>query len=531
MRFSLERISSRGGFYYTKNNRREDKIYMSEVTAILKMRGIYKTFPGVRALSNVDFELRTSEIHALMGENGAGKSTLIKVLTGVEKLDSGEIVLNGEPILAKSPQHAQELGISTVYQEVNLCPNLSVAENIYIGREPKRKGKIDWKEIYRKADQALSKLDLKIDVTKNLDNYSVAIQQMVAIARALDIKSKVLILDEPTSSLDKNEVQKLFSVMRKLKEEGLGIIFITHFLDQVYEISDRITVLRNGELVGDYDTSSLSKIQLVSRMIGKSFDELSNFNKINKTATDIDNTKPFIRVRKLGNSGTISPFDIDIKKGEVVGFTGLLGSGRTEAARVLFGIDKADCGEIYIDDKKVNISSPLEAMHNGMAFCPEDRKVDGVIGDFTVRENIILALQSKRGVMKKITKREQEKIGDEYISLLNIKTSGQDQLVKNLSGGNQQKVILARWLVTHPGLLILDEPTRGIDVGTKAEIQKLVIKLASEGIAVIFISSELDETLRCCTRIAILRDRHKISELTGESLNEKLVMKTIAGEA
>jgi galactofuranose transport system ATP-binding protein len=340
-----------------------------------------------------------------------------------------------------------------------------------------------------------------------------------------------LILDEPTSSLDKNEVGKLFAVMRKLKEEGLGIIFITHFLDQVYEISDRITVLRNGELVGEYDTASLPKIQLVAKMIGKSFDELSNFSKTDKSTSDEDNIKPYIKVKELGNYGTINPFDLEVRKGEVVGLTGLLGSGRTEAARVIFGIDRSDSGEIYIDDKKVSISSPLAAMKHGMSFCPEDRKIEGVIGDFTVRENIVLALQSKRGVTKKLTRKEQEDIADEYISLLNIKTSGKDQLVKNLSGGNQQKVILARWLVTQPELLILDEPTRGIDVGTKAEIQKLVIKLASEGIAVIFISSELDETLRCCSRIAVLRDRHKISELSGEDLNENFVMKTIAGEA
>lgn len=506
---------------------------MGESVPILKVTGICKTFPGVKALSNVDFQLREGEIHALMGENGAGKSTLIKVLTGVEKPDKGEILLQGKTILAKSPQHAQELGISTVYQEVNLCPNLSVAENIFIGREPMRYGRIDWKEINKRAEKVLSRLDLNIDVTKILDNYSVAIQQMVAIARALDISAKVLILDEPTSSLDSHEVSKLFEIMKMLKREGMGIVFVTHFLDQVYEVSDRITVLRNGELVGEYEASALSKVQLVSKMIGKDFDELTNYSgkKIKRLNVKDKEKEKVIKAKGLGHHGSISPFDVQIDKGEVIGFTGLLGSGRSEAARVIFGVDRADYGKMYVNDKEVNFSEPIDAIVKGLAFCPEDRKKDGIVGDLTVRENIILALQAKNGVGKKLTRKEQEKIAEDYIKLLNIKTAGTEQLVKNLSGGNQQKVILARWLVTQPQLIILDEPTRGIDVGTKAEIQKLVLKLASEGLSVIFISSELDETLRCCSRVAILRDRQKIAELSGDEVNENTVMQTIAGEA
>lgn len=507
--------------------RKEAKLVMNEKNIVLKASGIYKTFPGVKALSNVDFKLKAGEIHALMGENGAGKSTLIKVLTGVEKHDRGEIILDGNRIQPKSTQHAQELGISTVYQEVNLCPNLSVAENIFIGREPKKRGLIDWKLINEKSEEALARLDLKIDVTKNLRNYSVAVQQMVAIARALDISAKVLILDEPTSSLDKYEVKKLFSVMKKLKEQGLGIIFVTHFLDQVYEVCDRITVLRNGELVGEYEIESLPKVQLIAKMIGKSFEELSDDIK-STGKNEVKDT--FISVSDMGVKGSISPFDLDIKKGEVLGFSGLLGSGRTETARMIFGIDKPDSGNMKKDGKTIKIKSPLGAIHSGMSFCPEDRKAHGIIGDLTVRENIILALQSKRGFMAKISRKEQEKMADEYIKLLSIKTAGREQLVKNLSGGNQQKVILARWLVTNPELLILDEPTRGIDVGTKAEIQKLVIKLAEDGMAVVFISSELDEMMRCCSRMAVLRDRKKVAELSGNELNEANVMKAIAGE-
>lgn len=502
---------------------------MAENNPILKMFGICKTFPGVKALNNVDFLLRTGEVHCLMGENGAGKSTLIKVLTGVKKLDKGEIFLNGESILPKTPIEAQAVGISTVYQEVNLCSNLSVAENIFVGREPMALGRINWKEINNRAQEALARLNVDIDVTQTLDSYSVAVQQMVAIARALDISAKVLILDEPTSSLDRNEVDKLFEVLRKLKNDGMGIIFITHFLDQVYEISDRITVLRNGELVGEFETAALPRVQLVAKMIGKEFDELAGLNKRKGTVTDIENEASFIRAKGLGHTGTIKPFDLDIKKGEVLGLVGLLGSGRTETARVLFGADKADSGEMLINNKKVNITSTIEAVKHGMAFCPENRKTEGIIGDLSVRENIIIALQAKKGIGKSISRKEQEQLADKFIKLLSIKTAGPEQLIKDLSGGNQQKVILARWLATEPDLLILDEPTRGIDVGTKAEIQKLVVKLAEQGIAVVFISSELDEELRTCSRMAVFRDREKIAELTGEDLNEHYVMQTIAG--
>lgn len=501
---------------------------MADNNPILKMVGICKTFPGVKALVNVDFRLCAGEIHALMGENGAGKSTLIKVLTGVEKLDRGEIYLADQKILPKSPLEAQNLGISTVYQEVNLCPNLSVAENMFVGREPVKMGRINWKEINRRAEEALSRLNVRIDVTQSLDSYSVAIQQMVAIARALDVSAKVLILDEPTSSLDRQEVDRLFEVMRRLKKDGLGIIFITHFLDQVYEITDRITVLRNGELVGESKTAELPRVQLVSKMIGKAFDELASL-KGKEAASYINDAAVYLKARGVGHAGTIEPFDLDIKKGEVLGLAGLLGSGRTETARVLFGADKADRGEMSMDNKKVAIASPMDAVKKGIAFCPENRKTDGIIGDLTVRENIILALQGKRGIAKYLTRKEQEQLADKFIKLLSIKVSGPEQLIKNLSGGNQQKVILARWLATEPDLLILDEPTRGIDVGTKAEIQKLVVSLAGKGMAVVFISSELDEELRCCTRLAVYRDRKKIAELTGEDLSEHFVMQTIAG--
>lgn len=502
---------------------------MEENDPILKISGVCKTFPGVKALRNVDFKLRRGEIHALMGENGAGKSTLIKVLTGVERMDAGEILLEGRSIHPRTPLEAQECGISTVYQEVNLCSNLSVAESIFIGREPMKMGRIDWKTMNRKAEEALTRLNVRLDVTQTLDSYSVAIQQMVAIARALIVDAQVLILDEPTSSLDENEVDKLFEVVRRLKSGGMGIIFVTHFLDQVYEISDRITVLRNGELVGEFQTAELPRVQLVAKMIGKEFDELGRGDRSKETCARKEGHEKFISAKRLGCTGNINPFDLDIYKGEVLGLAGLLGSGRTETARVIFGADKADSGEMHINGKKVTMASPAEAIRHGLAFCPENRKTEGIIGDLTVRENIMLALQSKRGMARYLTRKEQERLADKFIKLLQIKTAGPEQMIKNLSGGNQQKVILARWLATEPELLILDEPTRGIDVGTKAEIQKLVMELAEQEMAILFISSELDEELRTCDRIAIYRDREKIAELQGEDLQEHFVLQTIAG--
>jgi galactofuranose transport system ATP-binding protein len=502
---------------------------LSQKKAILDMTGINKTFPGVKALSNVNFDLKSGEIHALMGENGAGKSTLIKVLTGVEKLEGGEILLEGKKILSKSPQHAQQLGISTVYQEVNLCTNLSVAENIFIGREPIKAGKINWKEVNKRSEEILTGFDLHIDVTRNLSEYSIAVQQMVAIARAVDISAKVLILDEPTSSLDVKEVEKLFSVMEKLKGEGMGIIFVTHFLDQVYRISDRITVLRNGELVGSFETKSLTKVQLIGKMLGKEFEDFDvDIKGIKETIND-KNKKPYISIRNMGKAGSIKPFDLDIYDGEVIGLVGLLGSGRTESAKVIFGVDKADNGEISIDNKKVSIKSTVDAIKNGMGLCPENRKTEGIINNLTVRENIILALQGRKGLLNFLPLKEQEKFVDEYIKLLNISTTGGEQLAGTLSGGNQQKLILARWLLTKPKFLILDEPTRGIDVGAKVEIQKLILSLAKKGMSVMFISSELDEVLRCCSRISILRDTEKISELSGDQMTESAIMHTIAG--
>ena len=497
---------------------------------VLTMRGICMTFPGVKALDNVDFTLRKGEIRALMGENGAGKSTLIKCLTGVNKFETGEIHVDGidGPIVNKDTLDAQKKGISTVYQEVNECPNLSVAENLYIGREPLTKfGTVNRRKMIAMAAQLMKDLDLDIEVTQNLENYSLALQQMIAIARAVDMKSKVLILDEPTSSLDDHEVSLLFKMMRQLREQGVGIVFVTHFLEQVYEVCDGITVLRNGTLVGEYTVEELPRVKLVAAMMGKDFDDLASIKP--EGEKDMSHAPLEIEAKGLSHAGKIKPFNLDIHKGEVIGLTGLLGSGRSELARVIYGADRAQTGTLKVDGKEVTIKSPIDAMNLGMGLLPDDRKAEGIIGDLSVRENIILAMQAKLGIFKRIPMAKQIEIADKYIEMLSIKTASRETLIKQLSGGNQQKVILARWLATNPDFLVLDEPTRGIDIGTKTEIQKLVIKLADEGKSIIFISSEVEEMLRTCNRLAVLRDGEKVGELESDEMSQEGVMKAIAG--
>ncbi len=493
---------------------------------ILQLRNIHKSFPGVKALQGVDFTLREGEIHALMGENGAGKSTLIKVLTGVYTKDEGTITMDGKEAVIKSPQDAQNVGISTVYQEITLCPNLSVAENMYIGRSNNIMQ--NWKKMNEGADAILQSLDIPAKATQQLASCSIAVQQMVAIARAVDMDCKVLILDEPTSSLDEQEVEKLFKLMRDLKSRGVGIIFVTHFLEQVYEVCDMITVLRDGKLVGEYKIADLPRVQLVSKMLGKDFDDMAEIKSENKVFESNSKT-PVIEVEGLYSDAGIKPFDFKVDKGEVTGFTGLLGSGRSECVRAIFGADRVLGGSVKKNGETVKIKKPIDAMKAGIGYIPEDRKVDGIVGDLSVRDNIILALQVMKGFFKPFTKAQANAFADEYIKLLGIKTASADTPIKQLSGGNQQKCIVARWLLTHPEYLILDEPTRGIDVGTKVDIQKLVLKLASEGMGITFISSETDEMLRTCSRLVVMRDRKVVGELKGDDLTQNKIMSTIAG--
>ena len=495
------------------------------------MRGIDKLFGDTRALDAVDFRLFPGEVHALMGENGAGKSTLMKVLTGVHFADAGEIELHGKRVEFTHPLEAQRAGVSTVYQEVNLCPNLSVAENISIGREPRRLGHIQWRAVRRRATEALARVGVDVDVRAPLGGQSLAIQQMVAIARAIDISADVLILDEPTSSLDQDEVAQLFTLIRGLQERGIAVVFISHFLEQVYEIADRITVLRNGLLVGEWVTPELPRSELVSKMLGRELETLDELERhTRRERREREQAPPVIEAKAVGRKRAIAPFDLSVDAGEVVGLAGLLGSGRTEIARLLFGADRADSGRLYIDGKPVTVRSPRSATARKIAFCPEDRRTEGLVDELTIRENVILALQAGRGWTRPIPRRRQEELVSKWIAALDIRPADPNLVVGTLSGGNQQKVLLARWLLTEPRLLILDEPTRGIDVGAKTEVQRLVLSLCDDGVSVLFVSAELEEVLRLSDRIAVLRDRHVIAEIENDAdATVDRLVHTIAG--
>jgi galactofuranose transport system ATP-binding protein len=495
---------------------------------VLEVAGIHKQFPGVKALSDASLRLYPGEVHTLMGQNGAGKSTLIKVLTGVYQPDAGSILLNGQAIRPCSTQEAQKLGISTVYQEVNLCPNLSVAENIFIGRYPRRFGMVDWRGMRRQAADLLTRLQIDIDVGKQLADYPLAIQQMVAIARALLGKSQVLILDEPTSSLDEAEVQTLFGVLRRLRAEGMAILFVTHFLDQTYAISDRITVMRNGEREGEYACAELSRLALVNKMIGAPAE--AQEAEAGMQDEGAERGEVFLRARAIARKGVLAPVDLDLHRGELLGLAGLLGSGRTETARLLFGADKADSGGLEVGSKQVGFSNPRDAIAQGIGFCSEDRKHEGAILPLSVRENLILALQARQGIWRAIPMKRQQQLANDYVKWLGIKTASIETPIGSLSGGNQQKVLLARWLATEPGLLILDEPTRGIDVRAKQEIMDYVSKLCRKGMSILFISSELPEVLRVSDRMVVMRDRKACGEYRRGELDESSVLRVIAGE-
>lgn len=482
------------------------------VPTIVEMRDITISFPGVLALDHVNLTLRAGEVHSLMGENGAGKSTLIKALTGVYQIDSGTIHVEGRERDFDNTSEAQAAGISTVYQEVNLCGNLSVGENVMLGHEPRRGGRFDWNAAHTLAGQYLLGLGVELDTHSVLAHHSIAIQQLVAIARAMVLDAKVLILDEPTSSLDRGEVEQLFTVIRELRDRGVAVLFVSHFLEQVYEISDRITVLRDGQLVGEYPVDELPREKLVSAMVGREIDEFAAISSAATRTIDRGGV-PVLRATGLGRRGAVQPADVSVYRGEVVGLAGLLGSGRTELARLLYGADRADSGSIEVHGTETKVHSPRDAMEHHIAFSSENRRDEGIIADLSVAENIIFGVQANRGWRKRVRQSEQDSIVGDYIKALGVRPADPTMPAGNLSGGNQQKVLLARWLATAPELLVLDEPTRGIDVGAKADIQRKVAELAQRGLSVVFISSELEEVLRIAQRVIVMRDRHKIGEL------------------
>ncbi len=495
---------------------------------LLALGGFCKSFAGFVALDRVDFTLHRGEIHALLGENGAGKSTLIKAMTGVVTRDAGSMRLDGEEIAPRSAAEALKAGIATVYQEVNLAPNLSVAQNLFLGRQPTRFGLVREREMRARAEALLAEFGLAIDVAAPLESYSVAIQHIVAIARAVDQSARILILDEPTASLDAHEVEVLFAVMRQLKARGIGIVFVTHFLDQVYAICDRITVLRNGRLAGTAPIGELPRLELVRLMLGRELSEATAARPPRATEAPGAAVAGF---EGFGKLGYVAPFDLTLRAGHVVGLAGLLGSGRTETVRLVFGAEKGDCGTARVDGAAVTIGSPREAMRLGFGYCPEERKTEGIIAELSVRENIVLALQAQRGALFPLSRREQDAIAAKFIRLLDIRPPDPERPIGLLSGGNQQKALLARWLATSPRLLILDEPTRGIDVGAHAEIIRLIRDLCAEGMALLVVSSELDEIVTYADEVIVLRDRAHVARLAGDEVTVPAILAAIAADA
>lgn len=499
---------------------------MQQVTPVLECHQICKMFPGVKALDNVDFRLFSGEVHALLGENGAGKSTLVKAITGALKKDSGTLFLSGESVNPVSTAQAQKLGIATVYQEVNLLPNLSVAHNLFLGREPLRLGLIQWAQMNRDAQRLLQQFELNIDVTEPLGRYSVAVQQLIAIARGVSMDATILVLDEPTASLDSNEVKVLFSILQRLKSRGIAILFITHFLEQVYEISDRITVLRSGQRIGEYLTESLPRPRLIEAMLGRELQAVTRHAQDN--TGDEDASAPLLNMNNVSVHRSIENVSLQVGYGEAVGLAGLLGSGRTEICKALFGIDKIKSGQVEMKNRSLKLDNPGDAIMAGIALCPEDRKTDGIIGPLSIRENIVLAKQVKAGWWKYIRPAQQRKLAEHYVRAFNIATPTVEKPIAELSGGNQQKVILARWLAIQPQLLILDEPTRGIDIGAHAEIIRLINALCDQGMSLLVVSSELEELVAFANRVVVMRDYRKATELAGDDLNPEAIMHAIA---
>lgn len=494
---------------------------------LLEMKDIGKQFTGVKALDHVNLTIHRGEVHALMGENGAGKSTLIKILSGVYKMDEGSITMDGKSVSFSDTLDAQRHGISTIYQELNMIPELSVSENIFLGRELKRRGVfINWREIDRQTERLLERVGIHgIDIHSPVRSFGTAVQQMVSIARALSIDSRLVIMDEPTSSLDAGEVKTLFQVIQNLRAQGIAVIFISHRIDEIFAICQRVTVLKDGHLVGTHNVGEISKVQLVSEMIGR---DATSIVEAKAKAARRNFGEAFIHLRNAQTETKIRNVNLTVNKGQVVGLAGLLGAGRTETARLLFGMDRLESGEIFIRGKEAKLRSPREAISKGIAFCPENRRADGIVGDMSVRENITLALLPKLKKWGFVDVKKQREIVEKFVEKLGIKAASLDQPVKSLSGGNQQKVILARWMCTNPDLMILDEPTRGIDVGAKQEIEKLINELAHSGLGVLMISSELNEVIRNSDRVDVIRDGLKVCELEGGGINEQAIMRAIA---
>ncbi|MGI9067848.1 MAG: sugar ABC transporter ATP-binding protein [Pyrinomonadaceae bacterium] len=497
---------------------------------LLRLEGITKTFSGVTALDNVGVSIERGEVHALVGENGAGKSTLIKVMTGAYRRDGGRIWLEGREVDFNSPEDALDAGVVAVYQEVNLLTYRTVAENIFLGREPRRFGLIDWKRMNNESEALLKRLGLNIGPRAVLGSLNIALRQMVAIARGVSFGAKVVILDEPTSSLTENEVAILYEVIRRLKAEGTAVVYISHRFDELYAVCDRVTILRDGKFVATRDLADLEKLDLVCLMLAKQRDELQKkgataFAPPQERATG---EAVLLRAEKLKRGRKLNGVSFEVGRGEILGFAGLLGSGRTETARAVFGADNVDAGEVYLDGRLIDVNSPSDAIQAGMAFLSEDRKAEGIIPDLSVRENLTLAILPTLGRIGIVSRARQQEIVERFMKRLAIKASSPEQKIRELSGGNQQKVLLARWLCKNPKFLILDEPTRGIDIGAKGEIQSLINELAASGLGVLMISSELEELVEGSARVLVMRDGECVAQLQGKEISQNAIIHAMA---
>ena len=489
---------------------------------IVQMRGIDKKFSGVQALKNSSFELYSGEVHALVGENGAGKSTLMKILGGIYAKDAGTITINGEQVEIKNVQHSQELGIRIVHQEPNLMSHLTVAENIFIGDESRKKIKcfLDKAEQNKRAEEILNMLELKISPDKKVAELTIALQQMVEIAKAIPSQAKILVLDEPTAALANTEIETLFRIIRKFREQGVGIVYISHRMDELKQICDRITVMRDGQYIATSKMKDITIEEIINQMVGRTFDAATVRSK-----GDTENNETVLEVKNLNRGKMVRDVSFALKKGEILGFAGLMGAGRTEVARAIFGADKKDSGEIHVKGQQVKIDSPSDAVKCGIAYLSEDRKRYGLALGLSVKRNIALTINERLIKLAGfIDSKKEEKIAKEQVALLKIKTPGVTQLVQNLSGGNQQKVIVAKWLECNSDIMIFDEPTRGIDVGAKAEIYNILEELKNKGKSIIMISSELPEILRMSDRVAVMCNGRITGVIPGREATQENIM-------
>jgi inositol transport system ATP-binding protein len=499
----------------------------NQASLLLHMTGISKSFPGVKALESVDFEVGPAEIHAFLGENGAGKSTLLKILSGAQPHDSGHIFFNGSPVNFTSPQAAQLSGIVTIYQEFTLAPNMTIAENVFIGREPGSRLFVSRRALEQQTQVLIERIGLERSPNALVRDLSVAEQQMVEIARAISMKSRLIVMDEPTSALSRTEVQKLFEIIRALKRDGISTIFVTHRLEEVFEICDRYTVLRDGRHVGSGAVSETSLGEVIRMMVGRELGLLARRKTYYATQEVALAVEGLSRRRKNTDASAIELHDVsfDVKKGEILGVAGLVGAGRTETARAIFGADTIDSGRILVEGVHATIASPRDAIERGIGLVPEDRKQQALFLALAIRTNLSIAAHdsiSSLGLF--INGNKEDQLVDEYKKLLNIRMSSPDQIVGNLSGGNQQKVVLARWLALRPKILIVDEPTRGIDVGAKVEVHNLLFEMAASGIAIIVISSELPEVMALSDRIVTMREGRITGEISGTDADQEKLM-------